>query len=388
MCMKFLGYGRPDGAIGVRNYVAIIPSVVCANEVASSIASRIDCAVPILHHQGCCQLPPDLKQVTRTLIGLGRNPNVAAVLVVGLGCEGVSADEVVRGIAESRKPVEKIVIQDLGGSLRAVEQGLEIVGEMALSTSDMEREPFDPSNLTIGVKCGGSDATSGIASNPATGVAVDMIVNSGGKAIFGETTEIIGAEHVLAKCAADEKVAERIYRIVDGMESRIKALGVDMRGGQPTPGNIAGGITTIEEKSLGAIVKAGSSPIKGVLEYAEEPAGAGLYLMDTPGREIDVLAGFTAAGAQVIVFTTGRGVPQGFPIAPVIKVCGNPKTCEHLKCHIDIDVSSIIEGKESILEAGKGIFEEILKVASHKRTKAEILGYDKSVDIYTTGPTI
>jgi len=386
--MKFLGYRRNDGTVGVRNYVAVLPSVVCANEVASSIASQIDRAVPILHHQGCCQLPPDLKQITRTLIGLGKNPNVAAVLVVSLGCEGVSADKVVKGIAKSRKPVEKIVIQDLGGSMRAVEKGLKIGKEMALSTSDMEREPFDLSGLTIGVKCGGSDATSGIASNPAVGVAVDMIVKRGGKAIFGETTEIIGAEHILAKCAADEKVGNQIYHIVEKMESRVKAVGVDMRGGQPTPGNIAGGITTIEEKSLGAIVKAGSSPIRGVLEYGEEPAEAGLYLMDTPGREVDVLTGFVAGGAQVIVFTTGRGVPQGFPIAPVIKVCGNPETCKHLECHIDIDVSGIIEGRESILEAGNRIFKKILKVASRERTKAEILGYDKSVDIYTTGPII
>ena len=388
MFKEFLGYRRVNGAVGVRNYVAILPSVVCANEVASSIASRIDCAVPILHHQGCAQLPPDLKQITRTLIGLGRNPNVAAVLVVSLGCESVSADEVVRGIAGSGKPVEKIVIQDLGGSIRATEEGLEILGEMALSISDMEREPFNPSNLTVGVKCGGSDTTSGIASNPAAGVAVDTTVNRGGKVIFGETTEIFGAEHILAKCAVDEKVAAQIYQIVEKMESRILRVGVDMRGGQPTPGNIAGGITTIEEKSLGAIAKAGSSPIKGVLEYAERPTGPGLYLMDTPGREVDVLTGLAAAGAQVIVFTTGIGVPQGFPIAPVIKVCGNPKTCEHLKCHIDIDVSGIIEGRESIPEAGNRIFEEILKVASHKRTKAEILGYDKSVDIYTTGPII
>ena len=386
--MKFLGYKRADGSVGVRNYIAVIPTVGCANEVVSKIANQVDGVIPLLHHQGCCILPPDLKSVTRTLIGLGKNPNVAGVLIVSLGCEGVSIEEVEEGIAESKKPVESIVIQNAGGSVKAVAQGIEIVEKMKKHASVLVREPVDISNLIVGVKCGVSDATSGIASNPVVGEAMDMIIKNGGTVIFGETTEIMGAEHLLAKRALNKSVSDRIYKIVANMEKRVKQVGVDMRGGQPTPGNIKGGLTTIEEKSLGAVVKGGSTVIKGVLNYAEKPLGKGLYVMDSPGNEMYYLPGPAAAGAQIIVFTTGRGAPQGFPIVPVIKVCGNPKTCEHLSSHIDIDVSKIISDEETIHKAAERVYDKIVKVASGELTKAEELGYNQTFDIYINGPII
>jgi altronate dehydratase large subunit len=387
--MKFLGYRRPDGSVGVRNYIAVIPTVVCANSVVSRIASQIPGAVPILHNQGCTQLTPDLEQVTRTLVGLGRNPNVAAVLVVSLGCECVSLDEVVEKISESKKPVEGIVILDLGGEIKAVEKGTRIVEGLSQSSSEIEKESFDLEDLIVGVKCGASDATSGLSSNPATGIAVDEIIKGGGSVIFGETTEFIGAEHILAKRASDEKVSKRIYEIVESMENRAKSIGVDMRSAQPTSGNIRGGLTTIEEKSLGAIVKGGyASRIKGVLEYAERPREKGLHVMDTPGRENEYMTGIAAAGVQIIVFTTGLGAPQGFPFVPVIKVTGNPKTFERMSDHMDVSVSKVMEGKEKLDEAGDRIVKEIIRVASGKRTKAEVLGYGGPVGIWVNGLVI
>jgi len=386
--MRIFGYEREDGSIGFRNYVAILPSVGCAGEVATRIANHVEGAVAIIHHQGCIQLGSDLEVTVRTLIGLGRNPNVAAVLVVGLGCESVSPEKLADEIAKSKKPVETIIIQELGGTVKTIERGVTIARKMVQYASEIKRKPVDVDALTLGIKCGASDATSGIAANPATGVASDMVIESGGTVIFGETTELIGAEHILARRAISEAVAKRIYEIVHRMETRVKTMGVDMRGAQPTPGNIKGGLTTIEEKSLGAICKGGTAPIQGVLEYAERPEGKGLYIMDTPGREPEALTGLVAGGAQIIAFTTGRGAPHGFPIAPVIKIVGNPKTFEKMIDDMDINAGTIVDGKETPSEVGNRIYQEILKVASGKRTKSEIIGYAGPVEIYRTGPTL
>lgn len=386
--MSFLGYERQNGSIGLRNYVAILPSVGCASEVATRIARRVEGAVAIIHHQGCIQLGSDLEVTVRTLIGLGRNPNVAAVLVIGLGCESVSPEMLAEEIAESKKPVETVIIQELGGTIETIERGVTIAREMAQQASELKRKPADLSALTLGIKCGASDATSGIAANPATGVASDKIMDGGGTVIFGETTELMGAEHILARRAVSEAVARRIYEIVDRMENRAKAMGVDMRGAQPTPGNIEGGLTTIEEKSLGCIYKGGTAPIQGVLEYAEKPKGKGLYIMDTPGREPEALTGFAAGGAQIIAFTTGRGAPQGFPIVPVTKIVGNPRTYKNMIDDMDINAGTILDGKETLDQVGNRIYQEVLKVASGKKTKAEALGYAGPVEIYRIGPTL
>jgi len=386
--MNFLGYVREDGSVGTRNYVGIIPTVGCVNEVARGIAQHVALAVPLLHHQGCCQLSPDLDTVTKTLTSLGKNPNFGAVLLVGLGCEGISIDRVMEGIAETGKPVEAIVIQDLGGSTNSVQQGTAKAERLAFQLSAERKKPVDVSNIVVGIKCGSSDATSGLSSNPSTGYASDKIVNCGGTVIFGETTEFLGAEHVLAERAVNKDVADKLLGIVDSMEKRAASMGVDMRGGQPTPGNINGGLTTIEEKSLGAIVKGGSCLIHDVLEYWESPSTTGLFIKDTPGREIEALTGLAAARAQIIVFSTGRGAPQGFPGVPVVKVCGNSRTVKRMADHIDLDVSGIVEGRTTISEEGERLFSMILEVASGTRTKAELLHYDETMDIYTTGPVI
>ena len=326
--------------------------------------------------------------MTRTLISLGWNPNLASVLLVSLGCESVLVDEIAEGIAGSGKTVEKIVIQKLGGSANAVTKGHHLARVMAQDASKIKRAEFPDSELLLGVKCGASDTTSGLTANPVTGATCDRLIDNGGACVFGETTEFIGAEHILARRAATPKVAKRIVDIVTRMEKRVTAMGFDMRGGQPTTGNIAGGLTTIEEKSLGAIAKGGTKPIQNVYEYGERVKGKGLFIVDTPGRESEFLTALVAAGAQVIIFTTGLGAPHGFPFAPVIKVTGNPKTYGSLTEHIDLFVELTEEGSGSITSAAETLYQELLAVASGKQTKAEILGYGNFPNIFTVGPVI
>jgi altronate dehydratase large subunit len=386
--MEFKGYQRDNGRVGTRNYVGIISTVVCANEVTEKISSQVLGTVPFLHQQGCCQTPLDINRVTNVLIGLGRNPNLASVLLVSLGCESVELETVAKGISQTGKCVETVTIQEVGGSARAVAEGVLLAEEMARDASRLERTVCPAGDLVLGLKCGSSDTTSGLFSNPALGIASDLLVKAGGTSILGETTEFIGAEHLLSARAKNKTVGERIRELVCQMEDRAKAVGCDMRGGQPTGGNIKGGLTTIEEKSLGAIAKSGHSPIEAVYDYGVTPEQKGLVVMDSPGREPELLTGLAAAGCNLICFATGRGAPQGFPFVPVIKITGNRVTWDKLRDHMDITVSSIMEGTETLLSAGERIFQEMMEVASGKLTKAEICGYTKAMDIYVVGPVI
>lgn len=389
MNRQFKGYVRPNGKIGSRNYVAVIPSVVCANEVCEAIVSQTVNTRGYFHHQGCCQLPPDLERVTDCLIGLGTHPNVGAALVVSLGCEGTDTDRLTDSIAASGIPVERVNIQELGGTSAAIAAGIDKAQRLAMKISGQQRVEADLSHFVLGIKCGASDATSGMASNCAIGYVADRIVDLGGTVVFGETTEFIGAEHILASRAATPQVADDIYRIVERMENRAKAIGCDMRKGQPTPGNIAGGLSSIEEKSLGAIMKSGSRPIQGMLEYPEIVTDQkGLWIKDSPGREIEILTGMAVAGAQCMTFSTGRGAPQGFPTMPVIKICGNPNTYERMQHDMDINAGRIIQGTASIEQVGEEILDMLVAVLSGTVTKGEAIRYTKSMDIYTLGPVI
>ena len=380
--MSFWGYTRTNGSVGTRNFVGVISTVTCANDVAQWITQQVpECAL-FTHQQGCGQSGPDMEIVHRTLISLGCNPNLAGVLLVSLGCEG-PADHIMEGIAASGKPVSKIVIQDLGGASAALTEGSRLARQMVTDASRMHPEEVDDSNLMIGVKCGASDTTSGLAANPSIGAACDILIEKGGSCIFGETPEMMGAEHILARRAASPEIGRKIIEIVDRMEKRALSMGVDMRGANPSRGNIAAGLTTIEEKSLGAIVKGGTTPIKGVCEHGERPEGKGLFILDGPGQEPKAVTALAAAGAQVILFATGIGAPQGFPFVPVIKVTANPLTYERLLEHLDIYIDIANSHKES----GRAIFEETLSVASGKKTKAEALGYGNFPDIWVPGTT-
>ncbi|MCR6624463.1 MAG: UxaA family hydrolase [archaeon YNP-LCB-024-027] len=370
--MKVLGYIRSDGRVGVRNHVVILPTVICSRVVAERI-SEIVGAVCIDNQHGCGQIGADLEQTERTLIGIGGNPNVAAVLVVGLGCEAVRPERVADKIATTGKLVEHIVIQDLGGTLKAMERGVSITRKFIQEVSKLRREEVDISNITLALECGGSDATSGFVANPVAGYVADKLIDLGGRVVFSETTEVIGAEHLLAKRAVSREVAEKLLEVVRRVEEKAKSMKVDLLGGNPSPGNIKGGITTIEEKSLGAIYKAGTKPLQGVLDYAEPiPSKSGLYFMDTPGQDIESIVGMLAGGAQIVIFTTGRGTPTGSPIAPVIKITGNPETYKLMEENIDF-YAAVIEGKETIQEAGERLFNEMIEVINGKPTKAEAL---------------
>ena len=392
MSYTFQGYRRPDGKFGARNLVAVIPTTICANDVAQAICRQIQGTIGYFHHQGCCQLPSDLKRVTEVLIDLGLSANVGAALIVSLGCEGTDHQRVYETIKASGKPCEIIHIQELGGTSAGIEAGMDAAQRLVMQISGQQRETCDISNLTMAIKCGGSDTTSGMASNCVIGYVADKLVDLGATVVFGETTEFLGGEHILANRAVggpDGPVAKKIYEIVERMENRAKAIGEDMRGGQPTPGNIAGGLSSIEEKSLGAIVKSGHRPIQGVLEYTDRITDQkGLWIKDTPGREPEILTGMAATGAQVLMFSTGRGAPQGFCSMPVIKICGNPITYARMSHDMDLNAGRIITGEKTIEQVGEEAFEMLLKVLSGQMTKNEALSYFGSIDIYCLGPVI
>jgi len=380
--MQFMGYKRKNGQVGVRNYIGIIPSVFCANRVAKLIAEQVEGAVYLNHPVGCSQVGEDLEITARTLIAMGNHPNIAAVLVVGLGCERFTPDEFVRRVSKSLKPVEKVVIQEEGDTLKAIEKGVRIAKKWAAEFSMQERVPCDIKDLIVGLKCGGTDATSGIAANPAVGVMSDLVVDNGGTVLFSEVTELLGAEHILADRAVSEEVANDIRNTILKTEDKLREIGTKKefchRGALISTGNFDGGVSSVVEKALGGIYKSGTRPIEGVVGYAEKPEKlGGVYLMNSPGHDGEVVTSFVGGSAQVIVFTTGRGTPTGFPFVPVIKVTGNSYTFEKMNENIDINAGTIISEGESIESKGKEIFNFLIEVASGKKTKAEILKHDE-----------
>ena len=370
---KFTGYRRDDGRIGVRNHVAVLPTSVAASSVARGIADDAGAWARATPHQmGTTQPDEASAQTTSVLAGVGRNPNVGAALVVEFGTEDVDAETVADRIAEAGKPVETLSVRNVGGTNAALRRGAERLAGLNDAAAEARRETTDASELVVGVECGGSDATSGIAANPAVGDACDQLVEAGGTATFSETPEFIGAEHVLAERCADEETRDRLLERVERREATADLMGVDLRGAQPSPGNQEGGLTTIEEKSLGAISKGGTTPIRGIVDYADRlPVGGGLILMDTAGYDVESVVGKVAGGAQVVVFTTGRGSTTGNPVAPVVKVTGNPKTWERMTDNMDVNAGTVVEGEESVRDVGERVYEEILSVADGERTGAE-----------------
>jgi len=385
--MKFQGYRRADGRAGTRNTVLVIPSVGCSQEAARSIAKGLKGAVYLPNILGCGQMGEDRHILKRILTGFGLNPNVAGVLIVGLGCEELAAESIADGIRPSGKWLEVLVIQEVGGTKKTISLGRGMVKDMLARAAGLRREPIPLRELILGTECGGSDFTSGLSSNPAVGFACDMLLAEGGTVILSETPELIGAEHLLARRAKTRQVSQQLLDAVAWWENRAIEAGQNIRQGNPSPGNIAGGITTLEEKSLGCIYKAGTGPLQEVIAYGSHPNKNGLVFMDTPAHDIEQLTGMAAGGAQMVLFTTGRGTPIGSPIAPVIKITGNRNTYVKMKEHMDVDVSGVLEGKESLTEAGKRIFEEMLLVASGKPTKAEKLG-QKDFCIFKLNPNI
>jgi altronate dehydratase large subunit len=371
----FRGYRRPDGRAGVRNLVAVIPSCGCALHTARLIAAAVSGAALIDYAGGCGETEEDIGLAVQLLSQLGRHPNVIGTLVVSLGCETLDASELTNRIAQGTAPVELLVIQRTGGTRRTVDRGALLARQMLDAVADQRREPCPVSDLTVGLECGGSDATSGLAANPALGAFSDLMVAGGAKVILAETSELLGAEHILAKRAADADVAERLLRTVAECEAFLKATGEDFLGKQPSPGNVRGGITTVEEKALGDVLKGGTSPVVDVLRYGQPPTRPGLSFMDTPGNDLASVSALVAGGSHMVVFTTGRGNPMGNALAPVIKVTGNAHTYARMGDDMDIDVSGIIRAEETIAAAGRRIHDLSLEVASGRQTAAEVLGH-------------
>ncbi len=385
----FYGYRRPDGRIGTRNHVLVVPTVICSSLVAERVAAAaqpLGAALP--HLAGCGQLGPDMRVTHDTLAAYCRHPNVGAVVVLALGCEQVVAETLADAARQQGKPVDIIAIQSEGGTIRATEKGAAVAQAFARTLSAQTREWCDVSDLLLSLKCGGSDYTSGLASNPALGRVTDRLVDLGGSAVLGEIAEIMGAEHLLAARATSPDTATQLIRIITRVEAEARALGLDIRGTQPSPGNIRGGLTTIEEKSLGATHKGGErAALEDVVGYAAPIRRKGLSVMDTPGLDVESVTGMVGGGAQVVVFTTGLGTPTGNPIAPVIKITGNARTARQMADNLDLDVSGVMSDTETLDAAAERLFQEVLAVASGKQTAAERLGH-REFAIHRRNPTI
>ncbi len=369
-------YRRENGKLGVRNHVVVLPLDDLSNAAAEGVAKLIQGTLALPHPYGRLQFGADLELFFRTLIGTGSNPNVAAVVVIGI--EPNWTNRVADGISKTGKPVAAFAIEGYG-DLKTIEMASRAAKDFVHAASELTREPVALSEPTFSTKCGESDTTSGLASNPAIGVVTDRLVQMGGTMLFGETSEVTGGEHVLARRMAMPELREKFLKTHSDYLAFIEGQGADLLGSQPTQGNIAGGLTTIEEKAMGNIQKAGTSPIVGVLEPAEEPKGRGLNFMDTSSAAAECVTLFGAAGSVLHLFTTGQGNIIGHPIVPVIKITANPKTAATMAEHVDVDISGVLRREMTLMQAGDRILEMMVRTANGRLTAAEVLGHQEFV---------
>jgi altronate dehydratase large subunit len=325
----------------------------------------------LTHQHGCGQVGDDLALTRKVLLGVATNPNVGAVVLVSLGCESNQPDTLAEVIGRTGREVEVVSIQAMRGITPASEYAAETIARMRSSLDGDRRIEAGWDELIVGLECGGSDGWSGVTANPALGRAADWLVERGATVVLGETPEIIGAEHLLARRAVLPRVGADLLRVVDDWERKIAQTGVDARGGQPSPGNIDGGITTIEEKSLGAIQKGGASPLQEVIGYGDRPSQRGLVFMDTPGQDIEQLTGLAAGGCQLVCFTTGRGTPTGSPVMPVIKIATNSRMAGLMHDHIDIDAGRVIDGAATLDQVASEIVDVVSDVCAGELTASE-----------------
>jgi len=378
---SFSGIRRPDGRVGTRNYLLIVPTSMCASHEAQQISMiaeftlyspekypNVDGVVAIPHNKGCgCPDGSNIEVMLRMLANYADHPNVGGVILMDLGCEKTNLSMVERYLLKRGrsfdKPFAKIGIQEVGGTQAAIARGLKEVEAMLPEINRATRQRTPISELVLGVKCGGSDGFSGLSANPSLGRAADLLVRSGGTVLITEVPEFCGAEHILANRAKDVETGRAVYRMVDWYKEYAAKFGATL-GENPSPGNVAGGLLNITIKSLGAIAKAGTTRVEGVTEYAEPPAGRGLHLMQGPGYDQESTPGLVAAGATIIVFTTGRGTTIGNAIAPVIKLASNTPVFERMSRDLDLSAGGVIDGTETIDEVGARVFEYIQRVAS------------------------
>jgi len=376
--MRFWGYSRPDGRVGIRNHVLVMATCACSSDAARIVSSKVPGTVSFNNQNGCGQTMNDLAITLDVLSGFAANPNIYGTLIISLGCELAEYEVVEKHIAaKTNKPLCKIAIQEEGGTVKTIEKAVRIAEQLVREAALCQREECDISELILGTECGGSDPTSGLSANPVVGNLSDRLIDLGGTSILSETTEFVGAEHILAKRGRTEEIKEHILEIVTRYEKHLANVGEDLRSGQPSPGNKAGGITTLEEKSLGCIHKSGHKIIEAIYDYAKIVDKRGLVIMDTPGYDVASVTGMVAGGSQIVVFTTGRGTPVGNPIAPVIKITGNKRTFETMFDNMDYDTSGSISGEKTVEQLGEELLEMVIDIANGKQTKAEILGMNE-----------
>ncbi|MCP9484468.1 MAG: UxaA family hydrolase [Gaiellaceae bacterium MAG52_C11] len=375
--MELYGYRRSDGSVGVRNHVIVLPVDDISNAACEAVASKIAGTVALPHAYGRLQYGKDLDLHFRTMIGTGANPNVAAAIVIGI--EPTWTERIVEGIAATGKPVAGFSIER-NGELEIVRQACWTAIDFVQQASEQRRERIELAELTVSIKCGESDTTTGLGSCPTVGAVVDRLVSAGATVLFGETSELTGGEHLVAARMATEELREAFLAAYDGYVSEIAAGGVDLLGSQPTQGNIAGGLSTIEEKALGNIQKTGTFPVVGVLEPAGRPSGdRGLYFMDTSSAAAECITLMAAAGAVVHFFPTGQGNIIGNPIEPVIKLTANSLTAATMSEHIDLDVSGLLTRDLRLSEAADQLLELLCRTVNGRLTAAEALGHREFV---------
>ena len=400
--MEFWGYSRPEGSVGVRNHVLILPATRNVNYICHRIALAVPGVTTFYTTGEYGRTGGDRKRLARFLTGIARNPNVANVLLIGMphgyGYPEFQTDALAAEIAKSGTRLEILNVDRCGGLEGTVLQGIRLARELVREATAMRREAAPLSKLTIGMKCGDSDATSGLAGNPALGRAVDRLIGASGTALFSETLELIGAEQTLVQRAKTPEVAQRLLRLIESWEARAASIGEDIRTINPIPENIAAGITTLEEKSLGAVEKTGTRELSGVLDYCERPGEPGLWLMDAWMSSYSLLPSFAAAGAQIVLYQLGGNElpPEDAPlsavdpglVAPLLTISGNPRTAKAAGDYLDVSTGGILLGTETLDAAGERILEEIVRAANGRATRGETMRYPEPFEVFFEGPFI
>ena len=371
--MSLTGYDRGNGRWGFRNHVLILPLHQILSSSAREIEAKSEGAVAVSHDWSQV-IEKDHERIIHSLAGNATNPNLYATVLLRLGTP-IEDEVITRAKKYGKTKLIEVSLTEAKSIENLTRIGIQKANELLKEAKAQQRVSAPISAIVLGLECGGSDAYSGITANPALGVASDELVAQGATSILGETMEILGAEHLLAKRAITKEVGQQIIDVVARYEASINYEGIDIRGAQPSRGNIEGGLSTLEEKSLGAAKKAGNAQFTGVLEYAIAPTKAGLYFMDTPGHDIEQLTGFGAAGVNITVFTTGRGTPTGSAVMPTIKVATNSEMANAIPDIIDLNSGTIADGTQSLEENGKLIYQLILDVANGQLTKAELGGH-------------
>lgn len=385
MRKTFLGYRRANGSVGVRNHVAVISAMDNANFVARRVCQHVQGTVPVCPCFGRGEVGDDLEQHIAILGGVGANPNVYAAIVVSL--EPVIAGRIADIIRKEGKEAVVLSFDDCGGTVGTTAEAICVASKMVIAASQQKREEFPVSKLLLGTECGGSDTISGLISNPATGMVADRVIDEGGSAILSETTEWMGAEEQLRARAVTPELGQRIVDAIKWYEDYIISIGVDINGTNPAPDNIKGGLSTIEEKALGAVEKGGSRPIQDLITYGQRPTKQGLTLVDASPGGVENTTTLAAAGCQLIIFSTGKGNPIGNPVVPTIKVTGNDRTIVNYADNIDVDLTRAVTEDISLDQIADELYETMLEYADGKLTTAEVLG-DTEIAVTRIGYTV